>query len=101
MTLKHFLKRQNRSKNKIRKITVKSRKDVKSACFLHVLCYISAIFEDIDLKFCTHIHETLPSNICYGFFENFDFEGENFEKEKKMLKILEFFGNFQNFENPR
>ena len=34
-------------------------------------------------------------------FENFDFEGENFEKEKKMLKILEFFGNFQNFENPR
>ena len=35
------------------------------------------------------------------FFENFDFEGENFEKEKKMLKILEIFGNFQNFENPR
>ena len=35
------------------------------------------------------------------FFENFDFEGEIFEKEKKMLKILEFFGNFQNFENPR
>ena len=34
------------------------------------------------------------------FFENFDFEGENFEK-KKMLKILEIFGNFQNFENPR
>ena len=33
MTLKHFLKRQNRSKNKIRKITVKSRKDVKSDCF--------------------------------------------------------------------
>ena len=34
------------------------------------------------------------------FFENFDFEGGNFEKEKKM-KILEIFGNFQNFENPR
>ena len=33
MTLKHFLKRQNQSKNKIRKITVKSRNDVKSACF--------------------------------------------------------------------
>ena len=48
-------------------MTVKSRNDVKSACFfLHVLCYISAIFEDIDLKFGTHIHETLPSNICYG-----------------------------------
>ena len=35
------------------------------------------------------------------FFENYDFEGENFEKEKKMLKILDFFLNFQNFENPR
>ena len=32
MTPKHFLKRQNRSKNKIRKIMVKSRNDVKSAC---------------------------------------------------------------------
>ena len=30
---KNFLKRQNRSKNKIKKITVKSRNDVKSACF--------------------------------------------------------------------
>ena len=35
------------------------------------------------------------------FFENFDFDGENFEKEKKVLKILEFFRNFQSFENPR
>ena len=35
------------------------------------------------------------------FFFNFDFEGDNFEKEKKMLKILEIFENFQNFENPR
>ena len=96
MTLKHFLKRQNRSENKIRKITVKSRNDVKSACFLHVLCYISAIFEDIDLKFCTHIHETLPSNICYGFLKILIFRGKILKKENK-LKILEIFGNFQNF----
>ena len=101
MTLKHFLKRQNRSKNKIRKITVKSRNDVKSACFLHVLCYISAIFEDIDLKFCTHIHETLPSNICYGFLKFLILRGEFLKKKKKMLKILEIFRNFQNFENRR
>ena len=101
MTLKHFLKRQNRSKNKNRKITVKSRNDVKSACFLHVLCYISAIFEDIDLKFCTHIHETLPSNICYGFLKILILRGEILKKKKKMLKILEILGNFQNFENPR
>ena len=32
-------------KNKIRKITVKSQNDVKSAGFLHVLCYISAILK--------------------------------------------------------
>ena len=30
---KHFLKRQNRSKNKIRKITVMSPIDMKNACF--------------------------------------------------------------------
>ena len=35
------------------------------------------------------------------FFENFDFEGENFEKEKNTFKILEIFRNVQNFENPR
>ena len=83
MTLKHFLNRQNRSKNKIRKITVKSRNDVKSACFLHVLCYISAIFEDIDLKFCTHIHETLPSNIYYGFLKILILRGKILKKKKK------------------
>ena len=55
-------------KNKIRKITVTSRNDVKSACFfLHVLGHISAISEDIDLKFCTHIHQPLTSNMLYGF----------------------------------
>ena len=49
--------------------------------FLTFLCYISAIFEDIDLKFCTHILETLPSNICYGFWK-FWFEGETVLKRK-------------------
>ena len=93
MTLKHLLKRQNRSKNKIRKITVKSRNDVKSACFLHVLCYISAIFEDIDLKFCTHIHETLPSNICYGFLKILILRGKILKKKKN----VENFGIFWNF----
>ena len=96
MTLKHFLKRQNRSKNKIRKITVKSRNDVKSACFLHVLCYISAIFEDIDLKFCTHIHETLPSNICYGFLKILILRGKIL-KQKKNVENFEIFGEFSKF----
>ena len=90
---KTLLKRQNRSKNKIRKITVKSRNDVKSPCFWHVLCYISAIFEDIDLKFCTHIHETSPSNICYSFLEILIW-GKLFRKEKKSGP---FFWNFPKF----
>ena len=95
MTLKHFLKRQNRSKNKIRKITVKSRNDVKSACFLHVLCYISAIFEDIDLKFCTHIHATLPSNICYGFLKILILRGKILKKKKKCWKFWIFLEIFK------
>ena len=98
---KHFLKHQKRSKNKIRKITVKSRNDVKSVCFWHVLCHISAIFEDINLKFCVHIQQPLPSNILYGFFENFDFDGDNFEKENKLSNILDILINFQNCRNPR
>ena len=44
-------------------------------------CHISAIFEDIDLKFCTHIISHCPLTYCM-FFENFDFEVENFEKKK-------------------
>ena len=99
MTLKHFLKHQNRSKNKIRKITVKSRNDVKSACFLHVLCHISAIFEDIDLKFCTHIHQPLPTNILSGFLKISILRGKILEKKKKLLKILKIWRNFQNFQN--
>ena len=86
------------SKNKIRKITVKSLNDVKSACFWHVLCYISAICEDIDLKFCTHIHETYPSNILYVFLWKFWLE-ETVSKRKKSFSL--FLDIFQHFENPR
>ena len=78
MTLKHFLKRQNRSKkNKVRKITVESRNEVKSACFWNVLCHISAIFEDIDLKFCTYIHMTLFSNMFVRFLKILILRGKN------------------------
>ena len=34
--------------------------------------------------------------MLYGFFENFDFEMENFEKEKKNV---ESFGNFRKFSH--
>ena len=68
-----------------------SRNDVKSACF-DMFYVISAIFEDIDLKFCTHIHDTLPSNICYGFLKVLIF-GETVSKRKNghFLKIFEIF----------
>ena len=77
-------------KNKIQKITVKSRNDVKSICFWHVLCHISAIFEDINLKFCAHIHQPLPYNILYGFLKILIFDGVYFEKKEKKWKFWKF-----------
>ena len=72
----------------------------KFGCFQHVLCHNSAIFEDIDLKFYTHINQPLPSNIFHAFFENFDFKGKMFRKYK-ILMIIFFLRNFQNSKNPR
>ena len=48
----------------------------KFGCFQHVLCHNSAIFEDIDLKFCTHIHQPLPSNILHAFWKNLYLRGK-------------------------
>ena len=47
--------------------------------------------KDIDLKFCTHIHETLPSNICYVFL-NFDLGG-NCPERKKWTFFWKFWKN--------
>ena len=91
MTLKHFLKRQYRSKDNIREITVKSRNDVKSACFLHVLCHISAIFEDIDLNISIHMHQPLPSKMLYGFLKISILRVKILKKKKKNV---EHFGNY-------
>ena len=87
MTLEHFLKRQNRSKNKIREIEVKSRNDVKSACFWHVFCHISAIFEDMYLKFYTYIYQPLPSNILYGLVKVLIFSVKILKKVKNCWKL--------------
>ena len=89
---------QNRSKNKIRKITIKSRNDVKSACFWHVFCHISAIFEDIDLKFCTHIHQPLPSNILSVFLKILILRGKILKKKKNCRKFWKFWGIFKIFK---
>ena len=66
----------------------------ENACFWHVLCYISAIFEDIDLKFCTHVHETYLSNICYGFLKIVIW-GETVLKRKKSTFFWKFFKIFE------
>ena len=101
MTLKHFSKHQNRPKNKIWKITVKSRNDVKSACFWHVLCHISAIFKDIDLQFCIHIYQPLLSNIMYGFWKILIWAEAVLKRKENGYLFGFFFRNIQNFENPR
>ena len=67
----------------------------ESACFLHVLCYISDIFEDIDLKFCTHIHETLPSNILYGFLKILILRGKILKRKEKCWKFWNFLEIFK------
>ena len=65
--------------------------------FWHVLCHISAIFEDIDLKFCTYIHHPLPSDILSGFLKILILRGKILKKEKKIVKISENFGEFSKF----
>ena len=50
--------------------------------------------EDIDLKLCTHVHETLPSNICYGFLKILIW-GETVLKKKKLDIFLKFFKIFK------
>ena len=50
----------------------------KFGCFQHVLCHNSAIFENIYLKFCTHIHQQLPSNILHAFVKKIVFKGKYF-----------------------
>ena len=73
----------------------------KFGCFQHVLCHNSAIFEDIDLKCCTHIHQPLPCNVLHVFFLNFVFKGKRFRKYKILTIFLFFFRSCQNLTNPR
>ena len=67
----------------------------KIGCFKHVLCHNSAIFEDIDLKFYTHIHQPLPSSILRAFFEKFVLRGKCFRNIKLWGFFIIFFGIFK------
>ena len=66
-------------------------------CFL---LFTNSTFLLIKLK-CLYVCININFKKWSVFFENFDFEGENFEKEKKLSKILEILRNFQNFRNSR
>ena len=74
---------------------IKIAKMGKFGCFQHVLCHNSAIFEDIDLKLCTHIYQPLPSNMLHDFFENFVFKGKLFRKYKILRIFFIVFGIFK------
>ena len=77
---------------------MKPRNDVKSGCFVlyRNLCHSSVKFENIDFKFCTHVHPPLPFNIN-SVFQKLYFEGELWGKMMKIRFFLEF-GKFENFE---
>ena len=86
----HFLKRQNRSKNKIGKITVKSRNEVTSVCF-HMIYVISQPFLKLSTWIVLHIFvRHCPLTYC-TFFWRFWFKG--FLKKQ----IGHFFWNFSKF----
>ena len=67
----------------------------KFGCFQHVLCHNSAIFEDIDLKFYTHIHQPLPSNILHAFLKILFLRGKCFGNIKFLRFFYIFFGIFK------
>ena len=62
---------------------------------------ISQPFLKISTLNFVHIFISYCPLTNYPVFETFDFEGENFEKEKKLSKILKILRNFQNFQKPR
>ena len=70
----------------------------KFGCFQHVLCHNSAIFEDIDLKLYTNIHQSLPSNMLHAFLKILFFKGKMFRKYKILRIFVYFFSEFSKFE---
>ena len=54
------------------------------------LCDNSVIFEDVDLKFCTHIHYTLLFNMYSGLLEIWIFEGEILKRKKVVENFVYF-----------
>ena len=88
MTLKHFFKHQS-VKKQIRKNTVKSRYDVKSACFLKCfMLYLSHFWRYRLVILHTYSWDIAP-NTCYGFFEK-----NLFEKLFRKKEIGHFFSTF-------
>ena len=76
-TLEHFLNDLNRTNFKNRENAVMARNSVKNGLFRPSKHQTSGIFQDIYLKFCTHIHLT-------GFFYTYS----------RFFRILKILYNF-------
>ena len=53
----------------------------------------SVIFEDINLKFCTHIHQSLPFNMYFVFFKNFGFRRKFWKRKENVENVFKIFPN--------
>ena len=70
MTLEHFLNGRDRTKFENRENVEIAGISVKNVLFRPSKYPNSAIFQDVYMKFCTHIHLTGVFHIHSGFFEN-------------------------------
>ena len=82
MTLEPCSERQISFRNENQKFVEMRRNVPKSSHFGPLKRPKNVIFKAIDLKFCTHTHQDVHSNICSGF-----------------LKILKIFENI--FKKPK
>ena len=86
MTTEHFFNGPNRTTFEHRKIAKILVNNVKSGLFGHSKRENSAVFQDINLKFYTHIRRQVFLHII-PVFENSIFL-ENFGKQKYLITIF-------------
>ena len=94
MAPKHFLNGRNRTKFENSKNVEIPGNSVKNGHFRPSKCHKLVIFQDIDLKFCTHIHLIGFSHIYSGFLKIRNFSLKIFENNiyywlfSKIFKIF-------------
>ena len=96
ITLNHFLSGPNWTKFENREKVVIPGNSMKNCHFRPSKCHKLVIFQDIYLKFCTHVHLTGFFHIYFGLwiFENylwFFFENNIFIDDFKIFEIFKVF----------